>query len=77
MESWLAMTPQERMSEVGDEPDCPLCGKPRVARSTYIRCHPCGKNWVNGVDIFKHPHIKATVSATPAEDAGAQTVKSS
>lgn len=37
---------QERLNEVGTEPPCPLCGKPRVARSDYIRCLSCGVNWL-------------------------------
>lgn len=35
------------LAEVGIEPPCPFCGKPRVSRSSYIRCQPCGKNWLN------------------------------
>ena len=38
---------QERLNEVGTEPMCPFCGSPRVARSDYIRCLPCGVNWLN------------------------------
>lgn len=37
----------ERMNEAGTEPSCPFCQKPRVARSDYIRCNPCGVNWLN------------------------------
>ena len=35
------------MDEVGTEPKCPFCGRPRVSRSSYIRCNPCGVNWAN------------------------------
>jgi ribosomal protein L37AE/L43A len=37
----------ERLSEVGTGPDCPFCRKPRVVRSSYLRCNPCGKNWLD------------------------------
>ena len=47
MEAWLSMTHEERMSEVGTEPDCPFCLKPRVSRSDYIRCNGCGVNWLD------------------------------
>lgn len=40
-------TRQERLNEVGTEPPCPFCGKPRVNRSDYIRCIRCGINWLN------------------------------
>ena len=71
---WLEMTPQERVNEVGDEPDCPNCGKPRVTRSTYIRCIPCGLNWENGTDISRHPNARAVIAAATSVDAsGAQT----
>lgn len=72
IDKWLTMTPQEHMDEVGTEPDCPFCGRARVTRSTYIRCHHCGKNWSEGQDIFKHPHIKATSSTEPEENSIAQ-----
>jgi len=38
---------KDRLDEVGTEPDCPFCQKPRVTRSDYIRCNPCGVNWLN------------------------------
>jgi ribosomal protein L37AE/L43A len=38
---------RERLSEVGAEPECPWCKRPRVARSDYIRCNGCGVNWLN------------------------------
>lgn len=36
----------ERLAEVGTMPPCPFCKRPRVQRSTYIRCNPCGTNWL-------------------------------
>lgn len=36
----------DRLSEPGTEPPCPWCHKPRVLRSDYIRCNPCGVNWL-------------------------------
>ncbi len=44
---WMKQTRQDRLSEVGIEPQCPFCGKPRVGRSDYIRCYPCGVNWLD------------------------------
>lgn len=37
---------RERLSEVGTEPNCPFCQRPRVSRSDYIRCNHCGVNWL-------------------------------
>jgi hypothetical protein len=37
---------QDRLNEPGTEPLCPFCRKPRVLRSDYIRCNPCGVNWL-------------------------------
>lgn len=73
--SWLTMTPEERINELGDEPDCPFCGKPRVTRSTYIRCNPCGLNWGVETDIFRDPRMKATAFEMPEAVDGAQTAK--
>jgi hypothetical protein len=49
---------QERLTEAGTMPPCPLCQKPRVQRSDYIRCNPCGVNWLNGEDIDKNPKVE-------------------
>lgn len=49
---------QERLKEIGTEPPCPFCGKARVTRSDYIRCNPCGVNWLNREDISKDPRIQ-------------------
>ena len=38
---------QERLSEVGTLSPCPFCGKARVQRNTYVRCNPCGINWLD------------------------------
>ena len=43
----MSGTREERLNEVGTEPPCPFCQKPRVTRSNYIRCNPCGVNWLN------------------------------
>lgn len=37
---------REMLAEAGTEPPCPWCGRPRVLRSDYIRCNPCGTNWL-------------------------------
>lgn len=34
-------------TEQGTEAPCPFCGVPRVRRSVYIRCNPCGTNWLD------------------------------
>ncbi len=34
-------------TEPGTEPNCPWCGVPRVRRSDYVRCNPCGVNWLD------------------------------
>lgn len=70
---WFKMTPQERVQEQGDEPDCPFCGAPRVTRSSYIRCNPCGVNWGEETDIFRNPHMKAIASETLVDAGGVQT----
>jgi predicted RNA-binding Zn-ribbon protein involved in translation (DUF1610 family) len=33
--------------EKGTESACPFCGVARVRRSDYIRCNPCGTNWLD------------------------------
>jgi ribosomal protein L37AE/L43A len=71
----MSMTREQRLGELGSEPPCPQCGKPRVSRSSYIRCNPCGMNWGEGQDIFKHPHMKAIPSTGPAIDTTAPTAK--
>lgn len=42
----MSSTREERLAEVGTEPDCPFCHLPRVLRSSYIRCNECGINWL-------------------------------
>jgi hypothetical protein len=75
MQTWMKMTPNERVFEPGDELDCPFCQNPRVTRSDYIRCNHCGMNWLSDRDVFKHPHTKVIASAMLAGDNGAQTVR--
>jgi hypothetical protein len=36
-----------RRNEPGTEPPCPFCSRPRVARTDYVRCNPCGVNWLD------------------------------
>jgi hypothetical protein len=68
----MCQTREERLVEVGTMPPCPYCEKPRVQRSLYVRCNPCGKNWVQGSDLSKHPHTRTT-SPLPTETSdGAQ-----
>ena len=38
---------QDRLNEQGTELPCPFCHRARVSRSDYIRCNPCGINWLD------------------------------
>lgn len=38
---------KERLEEVGTMSPCPFCKRPRVERSDYLRCNPCGINWLD------------------------------
>ena len=73
----LRQTREDRLSEVGTEPPCPLCGKPRVVRSDYIRCNPCAVNWLDGENLSRDPRIErqaahmATSASRPAATTGA------
>jgi hypothetical protein len=51
-------TRRTRRNEPGTEPPCPMCGKPRVKRSTYIRCNPCAVNWSEREDTSSDPTIE-------------------
>lgn len=58
---YMALTREQRLNESGDQPPCPFCLRPRVTRSTYIRCNPCGVNWStrkeDEEDISKDPRL--------------------
>jgi len=50
----------KRESQVGGELThlpCPLCGRPRSQRSDYIRCTPCGMNWLDGEDLSRDARL--------------------
>ena len=47
--------------EVGTEEPCPFCGRPRVRRSDYIRCNPCGTNWLD-----EERHFRDYLNRNPA-----------
>ncbi len=67
---------QERLSEVGTMPPCPFCHTPRVQRSDYIRCNPCGTNWLQGEDLSRDPRLtrtRTTASIETEADDGALT----
>src|ERR1700743_919752 len=68
----------ERLNEAGTEPPCPMCGRPRVTRSDYIRCNPCGLNWTNGEQaIDRHPLATQPTTSTGMEIvSGAPTASS-
>ena len=74
------MTPwfeeQKRIqNEPGNLSPCPFCQTPRNMRSDYIRCRPCGINWLKGEDLTKDPRnarlsayvasVRSGVPATP------------
>jgi ribosomal protein L37AE/L43A len=67
----------ERLAEVGTEPACPFCGRPRVTRSTYIRCNRCGLNWGEGQSVDRHPLATQPIVSTAPEtkDSGALTAR--
>ena len=46
---------RDRLAEVGTLPECPMCGRARVQRSDYVRCNPCGLNWLEGDDLSRNP----------------------
>lgn len=52
---------QDRMNEVGTMPPCPRCGRARVQRSDYIRCNPCGVNWLDS-----EMHLRDYLNRNPA-----------
>lgn len=65
---------QALIGEQGTEPPCPWCGTPRVKRSTYTRCNPCGTNWSDGADLSRDPHVRTVslaslLAGTSKEDA--------
>lgn len=68
----------ERLAEVGSEPPCPFCQRPRVKRSSYIRCNPCGLNWGKDQATDRHPLATQPTASTTQElrDNGAPTAKS-
>lgn len=69
---------QERLNEKGTEPPCPFCKRPRVTRSSYIRCMRCGLNWSEGQAIDRHPLATQPTerTETPVRSGGAQTAES-
>ena len=75
MAELMAMTREQRMAEKGNEPPCPFCRMPRVRRSSYVRCNPCGVNWSDGLDLSRNPHMKAIASSPTVPSDGAPTVE--
>lgn len=54
----MHMSREERLAEGGTLAACPMCGVLRVQRSDYIRCNPCGVNWLAGENLDAHPKIE-------------------
>jgi hypothetical protein len=60
---------RERLAEVGAMPPCPICLRPRVQRSDYVRCNPCGLNWLKGDDMDRSPRAsRAQIPSTPISE---------
>jgi len=73
---YMQLTKEQRLNEVGTEAPCPFCQRPRVTRSSYIRCNRCGVNWGKEDDITKDPRLtKATGYLNPALNTGARPAK--
>jgi ribosomal protein L37AE/L43A len=81
---------RERLSEVGTEPPCPFCQRPRVKRTDYTRCNRCGENWLMGEDLMGSPKAqrwgkflanvrstRSTVGTRTGNSGGAPTAESS
>jgi len=49
-----------RRNEVGSESPCPFCKRPRVMRSDYVRCNPCGVNW-----LMEEMHLRNYLDRDP------------
>ena len=47
LQSGLVALRQQIATERGTQPACPFCQRPRVKRSDYTRCNPCGINWLD------------------------------
>ena len=77
----LEASRQAMLNEVGTLPPCPWCGKPRVQRSTYIRCNPCGTNWLQEEMALpnylnRNPAAARSEAARMLRDAQRPTVES-
>lgn len=44
---------------------CPFCKRPRSRRSDYVRCAPCGTNWLDGEDLSRDPRIDRKAKIFP------------
>jgi len=62
--------------ELKDLP-CPLCSLPRSQRSDYIRCSPCGVNWLKGEDPQKDPRLSREPYLSWKNRGGAQSASAS
>lgn len=48
---------REDQNAPGTLEPCPFCKTPRNQRSDYIRCRPCGLNWLEGEDLNRDPRL--------------------
>ena len=61
---------ERRRNEKGTESPCPFCSRPRLRRSDYIRCNPCGLNWLPAEDLSLDPRAsrpRANNKVTPTQ----------
>ena len=68
----------KREIEVGGELKslpCPKCGLPRSQRSDYVRCSPCGLNWLQGEDMSKSPLLSREPFLSSAFNRGTPSSK--
>lgn len=62
---------RDRLAEVGTLSPCPFCQRPRVQRSTYVRCNPCGINWLDE-EMHLPNYLHRNPAACRSEEAGRQ-----
>jgi hypothetical protein len=64
----------DRLSEVGTEPPCPFCGRAMVLRSDYIRCLPCGVNWLaEEMHLLDYLNLDPRVARSRSAHTGSST----
>ena len=67
---------QARLGEVGTLSPCPFCRTPRVQRSDYIRCNPCGINWLDE-EMHLPDYLNRSPAACRVEESGRRRASAS